>query len=98
MPLLEHGEHASCHREAAEDVDARKQHRDRREHLHDEVRGDDLHDRENASIAQTKREAAQKREVTKARREKRNNRVVFATPFSTDEYAEEQDLMQHLRR
>ena len=59
---------------------------------------DYLHDRENASIAQTKREAAQKREVTKARREKRNNRVVFATPFSTDEYAEEQDLMQHLRR
>ena len=59
---------------------------------------DDLHDRENASIAQTKREAAQKRELVKARREKRNNRVVFATPFSTDEYAEEQDLMQHLRR
>ena len=59
---------------------------------------DDLHDRENASIAQTKREAAQKRELAKARREKRNNRVVFATPFSTDEYAEEQDLMQHLRR
>lgn len=59
---------------------------------------DDLHDRENASIAQTKREAAQKRELTKTRREKRNNRVMFATPFSTDEYAEEQDLMQYLRR
>ena len=59
---------------------------------------DDLHDRENASIAQTKREAAQKRELTKTRREKRNNRVMFATPFSTDEYAEEQDLAQYLRR
>ena len=37
-------------------------------------------------------------EAAKARREKRNNRVMFATPFSTDEYAEEQDLMQYLRR
>lgn len=59
---------------------------------------DDLHEQNNASIAQTKREAAQKREVAKARREKRNNRVMFAMPFSTDEYAEEQDLMQYLRR
>ena len=59
---------------------------------------DDLHDRENASIAQTKREAAQKREVTKARRDKRKNRVMLATPFNGDEYAEQQDLMQHLRR
>lgn len=59
---------------------------------------DDLHDRENASIAQMKREAAQKREVTKARREKRNSRVMFATPFNGDEYAEEQDLVQYLRR
>ena len=59
---------------------------------------DDLHDRENASIAQTKREAAQKRELAKARREKRKNRVMFSTPFNGDEYAEQQDLMQYLRR
>ena len=59
---------------------------------------DDLHEQNNASIAQTKREAAQKREVTKARREKRKNRVMFSTPFNGDEYAEEQDLMQCLRR
>lgn len=59
---------------------------------------DDLHEQNNASIAQTKREAAQKREITKARREKRNSRVMFATPFNGDEYAEQQDLVQHLRR
>lgn len=59
---------------------------------------DDLHEQNNASIAQTKREAAQKREVTKARREKRKNRVMFSTPFNGDEYAEEQDLAQYLRR
>ena len=59
---------------------------------------DDLHEQNNASIAQTKREAAQKREVAKARRDKRNSRVMFATPFNGDEYAEEQDLVQHLRR
>ena len=59
---------------------------------------DDLHDRENASIAQMKREAAQKREVTKARRDKRKNRVMFSAPFNGDEYAEQQDLVQYLRR
>ena len=59
---------------------------------------DGLHEQNNASIAQTRREAAQKREVAKARREKRKNRVMFATPFNGDEYAEEQDLMQYLRR
>ena len=59
---------------------------------------DALHEQNNASIAQTKREAAQKREVVKARREKRKNRVMFATPFNGDEYAEEQDLVQYLRR
>ena len=59
---------------------------------------DDLHEQNNASIAQMKREAAQKREVVKARREKRNNRVMFSTPFNGDEYAEEQDLVQYLRR
>ena len=59
---------------------------------------DDLHEQNNASIAQTKREAAQKREVAKARREKRKNRVMLATPFNGDEYAEEQDLVQCLRR
>lgn len=59
---------------------------------------DDLHDRENASITRTKREAAQKREVAKARREKRKSRVMFATPFNGDEYAEQQDLVQYLRR
>lgn len=59
---------------------------------------DDLHEQNNASIAQTKREAAQKRELAKARRDKRNSRVMFATPFNGDEYAEEQDLVQYLRR
>ena len=59
---------------------------------------DALHEQNNASIAQTKREAAQKREVAKARRDKRNSRVMFATPFNGDEYAEEQDLVQYLRR
>ena len=59
---------------------------------------DDLHEQNNASIVQTKREAAQKREVAKARREKRKNRVMFSTPFNGDEYAEEQDLVQYLRR
>ena len=59
---------------------------------------DDLHEQNNASIAQTKREAAQKREVAKARREKRKNRVMFSAPFSSDEYAEQQDLVQYLRR
>lgn len=59
---------------------------------------DDLHEQNNASIAQTKREAAQKRELAKARRDKRNSRVMFATPFNGDEYAEQQDLVQHLRR
>ena len=59
---------------------------------------DALHEQNNASIAQTKREAAQKRELAKARREKRNNRVMFSTPFNGDEYAEEQDLMQYLSR
>ena len=59
---------------------------------------DDLHEQNNASIAQTKREAAQKREVAKARREKRQNRVMFSTPFNGDEYAEQQALVQHLRR
>ena len=59
---------------------------------------DDLHEQNNASVAQTKREAAQKREVAKARREKRKNSVMFVTPFNGDEYAEEQDLVQYLRR
>lgn len=59
---------------------------------------DDLHEQNNASIAQTKREAAQKRELAKARRDKRNSRVMFATPFNGDEYAEQQDLVQYLRR
>lgn len=59
---------------------------------------DDLHEQNNASIAQTKREAAQKRELAKARRDKRNSRVMFSTPFNGDEYAEQQDLVQHLRR
>lgn len=59
---------------------------------------DDLHEQNNASVAQTKREAAQKRELAKARRDKRNSRVMFATPFNGDEYAEQQDLVQHLRR
>ena len=59
---------------------------------------DDLHEQNSASIAQTKREAAQKREVAKARRDKRKGRVMFSTPFNGDEYAEEQDLVQYLRR
>lgn len=59
---------------------------------------DDLHEQNNASIAQTKREAAQKRELAKARRDKRNSRVMFATPFNGDKYAEQQDLVQYLRR
>ena len=59
---------------------------------------DVLHEQNNASIAQTKREAAQKREVSRIKREKRQNRVMFATPFNGDEYAEEQDLVQCLRR
>lgn len=59
---------------------------------------DALHEQNSASVAQTKREAAQKREITKARREKRKSRVMFSTPFNGDEYAEQQDLVQHLRR
>ena len=59
---------------------------------------DDLHEQNNASLAQTKREAAQKREVTKARRDKRKGRVMFSAPFNGDEYAEQQDMVQHLRR
>ena len=59
---------------------------------------DDLHEQNNASIAQTKREAAQKREVNRIKREKRKNRVMFATPFNRDELAEEDDLMTYLNK
>ena len=44
---------------------------------------DDLHEQNSASIAQTKREAAQKRKLAKARRDKRKGRVMFATPFKS---------------
>lgn len=59
---------------------------------------DDLHEQNNASIAQTKREAAQKREINRIKREKRQNRVMFATPFNRDELAEEDDLMTYLNK
>lgn len=69
------------------------------------ITGDDLddlsdlcHEQNNAGTAQSKREAAQKRELNRAKREKRQNRVMFSTPFNGDEYAEEQDLVQYLRR
>ena len=59
---------------------------------------DVLHEQNNASIAQTKREAAQKREINRIKREKRQNRVMFATPFNRDELAEEDDLMTYLNK
>lgn len=69
------------------------------------ITGDDLddlsdlcHEQNSAGTAQSKREAAQKRELNRAKREKRKNRVMFSTPFNGDEYAEEDDLVQYLRR
>ena len=69
------------------------------------ITGDDLddlsdlcHEQNNAGTAQSKREAAQKRELNRAKREKRQSRVMFSTPFTKEEIAEEDDLMSCLKK
>ena len=58
---------------------------------------DHIHEREEANLARTKREAAQKRDL---RREKRTvkNRAHLRTHFNQDELRDEPDLMTHLNK
>ena len=58
---------------------------------------DDLiHDREDAVLTKTKREAAQKRDLRRETRKPVQSKVHLRTSFSRDEIAEEQDLMAFL--
>ena len=58
---------------------------------------DRIHEREEANLARTKREAAQKRDL---RREKRTvkNRTHLRTHFNQDELRDEPDLMTYLNK
>ena len=58
---------------------------------------DHIHEREEANLARTKREAAQKRDL---RREKRTvkNRTHLRTHFNQDELRDEPQLMAYLRK
>ena len=57
---------------------------------------DRIHDREDAVLTKTKREAAQKRDLRRETRKPVQNKVHLRTTFSRDEIAEEQDLMAFL--